>query len=297
MKHIQKGENILIIKVRLLLLHIGALVVFVIPFDLSLLYLLLITYFIRMFGMEGGYHQYFSHKSFKTSRLFQFILALIATSSGQRGVLWWAQKHRLHHKLSDTENDLHTPKYNSFWYSHIAWLWNKNNLDTELDKVKDLAKYPELLLLNKYHFVPPILFIVLLFIIGEYTNIISDNIDGIQAVVWGFFVSTVLIFHFTLSINSVVHTRYGGNRRFETNDNSKNNIILAIPTMGASWHNNHHRIASTAKAGFYWWEIDLTFYILKLLSIFNIVWELKPVPPKIYYEAKKSTTIPENRPR
>lgn len=286
---VQKAENLRIVKFRVWLVHIASLGIFFVPYNHSLLVLTAITFFARTFGWEGGSHRYFSHRSYKTSRAFQCFLAILAASGGQRGPIWWAWHHRLHHKYSDTELDLHSPIHKGFWYAHMGWFVDPKNIDTDLDSVKDFSKYLELVFINKYHYVFPYLLMAMIFCLGEYTTILGSEVGGLSAVVWGFFLSTMLSLQATFVINTITHglkPRLFCYRTFQTDDTSTNNWLLAIPTMGASWHNNHHRYMNSAKVGFYWWEIDLTFYILKVLELFGIVWDLKEVPEKVIEEGK-----------
>jgi stearoyl-CoA desaturase (Delta-9 desaturase) len=225
-------------------------------------------YYFRMFGVTGGYHRYFSHRTYRTSRWFQFVMALIATLSLQKGVLWWAAHHRTHHKFSDTLDDPHSFREYGFWHSHIGWILQRETEETNEKLVPDLVRYPELRWLNKWHLVPGVTLGVLLFLVG-----------GAHALVWGLFVSTSLLWHGTFTINSLAH--WFGRRRYNTTDDSKNSFILALITMGEGWHNNHHYYQRAACQGFFWWEIDMTFYILKALSKVGIVWDLQLPPKKV----------------
>ena len=288
---IQEAENIQIIKLRVILVHVASLGIFFVPCSYSLLIFTVITFFIRTFSWEGGSHRYFAHRSYKTSRTFQFILAVLAASAGQRGPLWWAWHHRLHHKYSDTELDLHSPLHKGFWYAHMGWFVDIKNINTDLDMVSDLSKYPELVFINKYHYLFPYLLMAIIFFVGEYTTIFGSEVAGLSAIIWGFFLSTMLSLQATFAVNTIMHGFMPSlfcYRTFPTNDTSTNNWLLAIFTMGASWHNNHHWFMSSARAGFNWWEIDLTFYILKVLQLLGIVWDLKEVPDKVLEQGKVS---------
>jgi stearoyl-CoA desaturase (Delta-9 desaturase) len=225
-------------------------------------------YYIRMFGVTGGYHRYFSHRTYRTSRAFQFVLAVLAQSSLQKGALWWAAHHRDHHKFSDTPKDPHSYRNEGFWHSHVGWILQKDTEDTDYKKISDLARYPELRWLNKYHAVPGIVLGVALWLIGSW-----------PALVWGLFVSTSLLWHGTFTINSLSHKF--GNRRYDTSDDSKNNWLLALVTMGEGWHNNHHHYQRSCAQGFFWWEVDITFYLLKALSWVGLVWDIQTAPAKI----------------
>ena len=225
-------------------------------------------YFPRMFFVTGAYHRYFSHRSFKTSRWFQFLLALGATLTAQKGVLWWAAHHRVHHKLSDMPGDLHSVKQSGFWWSHMGWILARDLEGTDLSRIKDFSKYPELRWLDRYWILPPIAAGTIAFLIG-----------GFWALIWAFAVPQVLCWHGTFTINSLSHL-WGG-RRYVTDDDSRNNLVLALITMGEGWHNNHHHYQVAARQGFYWWEIDCTFYVLRALSAVGLIWDLHGVPDHI----------------
>ncbi|MEY2977208.1 MAG: acyl-CoA desaturase [Prochlorotrichaceae cyanobacterium] len=228
-------------------------------------------YFIRMFAITGGYHRYFSHRTYKTSRWFQFILAFIAETSSQKGALWWASHHRTHHKESDTVNDVHSPIRRSFWYSHIGWLYKLENDYTDYEKVADLARYPELVFLNKNWLIPPIVLGVLVWLWLGWSGLFV-----------GFCLSTVILWHGTFTINSLSHLF--GYQDYYTGDYSRNNWWLAIITLGEGWHNNHHFYQSCTRQGFKWWQYDITYYILKVMSWVGLVWDLRE-PPREVVEA------------
>jgi stearoyl-CoA desaturase (delta-9 desaturase) len=230
--------------------------------------LALALYYVRMFGVTGGYHRYFSHRTYRTSRAFQFVLALLAQSSIQKGALWWAAHHRDHHKYSDTPKDPHSYRDYGFWYSHVGWILSSETEETDYSRISDLARYPELRWLNKWHAVPGVVLAVALFFIG-----------GWQALLWGFFVSTTLLWHGTFTINSLSHI--WGKRRYTTTDDSKNNPVLAIVTMGEGWHNNHHYYPRSVRQGFRWWQIDMTYYVLRALALVGIVWDLHVPSQKV----------------
>ncbi|MGQ0653189.1 MAG: acyl-CoA desaturase [Betaproteobacteria bacterium] len=290
---IQK-ESITVIKIRLLVVHVGAIAAFFMPFDWTLVWLLAASWLIRMFGVEAGYHRYFSHRAFKTSRAFQFVLGLLGASSGQRGPLWWAAHHRSHHRHSDQDGDLHSPR-DGFWHAHLGWLLDKKNVDTDLDAIPDFARYPELRWLNRFYLVPMLAFLAALAVAGA-NGWFGPDVGGWSAVLWGFFLPTAGVLHVTLAVNSIAHLRgrLGGSRRYDTTDGSVNHAWLAIPTTGASWHNNHHRYGASARAGFRWWEVDLSYVGLKLLEACRVVWALRPVPPEVLAEGRRDRRAAES---
>jgi len=250
------------------LVHVIALGAFLVPFSWGLVWLCLGMYWLRVFGITAGFHRYFSHRTYKTSRWFQFVLAWIGTMAVQKGVLWWSAHHRHHHRYSDHYGDLHSPGLQGFVWAHIGWILAPDYERTEFQRVPDLAKYPELVWLNQWHLVPPIALAVGLFLIG-----------GVPWLLWGFFLSTVLCWHSTFVINSLTHMF--GRRRYVTKDDSRNSLLLALLTMGEGWHNNHHYYQSSTRQGFFWWEIDLSYYILRLLALVGLVWDLREPPAHV----------------
>lgn len=243
---------------------------FWVPVTTEALWLGVALYWVRMFGVTAGYHRYFSHRTYKTSRWFAFILACIAQSSAQRGVIWWAGNHRHHHRFSDKPEDLHSPVAQNLFHAHVGWLWEKESYEVRKN-VTDLQRVPELLWLDKYPMTPAIVLGVLCWLVYDWSGL-----------VYGFGLSTIALFHGTFVINSLTHV--WGRQRFQTTDQSRNNLLLALITMGEGWHNNHHRYMKSTRQGFYWWEVDPTYYILLCLSWFGIVWDLRPVPPEILQE-------------
>lgn len=237
-------------------------------------------YFIRMFFVTAGYHRYFSHRTFKTSRFFQFILAFLSETSAQKGVLWWSAHHRVHHKHSDSPEDPHSMKLYGFWYSHLGWILGPDYDDTDLGQVKDLTKYPELVWISRHYILPPVTLAVLVYLLGY-----AVNGSGWSTLLVGFFLSTVLLYHGTFSINSIMHKF--GRARYKTGDESKNSLWLALLSLGEGWHNNHHYYQSSTRQGFFWWEIDITYYVLKLLSFFGLVWDIRQVPDHVKYNKDK----------
>lgn len=262
------------------LLPLGALFTGATLFDWIVCAVLYVT---RMFWVTGGYHRYFSHKTYKTSRWFQFLIAFFSQTSVQKGALWWASHHRVHHRHSDTEHDPHSMKLFGFWYSHMGWIASKKHKNTEYKIIGDYAKYPELVWLNKYHLVPPLFLALVVMAIGGIVN--GGSITamftsaGLSTLFIGFFLSTILLFHGTFSINSLMHKI--GNQRYKSGDESRNSLILALVTLGEGWHNNHHYYQASARQGFFWWEIDITYYGLKMLSWMGLIWDLRGVPDHV----------------
>ncbi len=231
----------------------------------------LVLYFGRMFFITGGYHRYFAHKTYRMNRFTQFLFAFAGTTCAQKGPLWWAAHHRNHHRFSDTERDIHSPR-KGFWWSHVGWILCDKYNETKYDDIKDFAKYPEIRFIDKHNW------------IGPWTiGIASYLIGGWSGLLFGFFGSTVLLWHSTFTVNSLAHVF--GRRPYETTDTSRNSTLIALLTAGEGWHNNHHRYQSSTRQGFRWWQIDTTYYVLWCMSRVGIVRDLRPVPNRVIDEA------------
>jgi stearoyl-CoA desaturase (delta-9 desaturase) len=267
--------------VPLIFLHLMCLGVIWVGWSWTALLVALLLYIVRMFAITGFYHRYFSHKAYNTNRFWQFVFAVVGNASVQRGPLWWASHHRHHHRYTDKEQDVHSPSRHGFWWSHIGWLTSMSNFQTKYRFVADWARFPELRWLNRFDTVIPILLALSLYAGGEILARFAPGLEtnGMQLLIWGFFVSTVVLLHATVTINSFDHMY--GSRRYNTPDTSRNNPLLALITLGEGWHNNHHHYAVSARQGFFWWEIDITYYILVFMSWLGIVRDLRPVPEHV----------------
>lgn len=259
-------------------IHVGAILGIVLGASWHVWALCGFLYFSRMFAVTGFYHRYFSHRTFQTSRVMQFVMAFWAQTSSQRGILWWAAHHRDHHKFSDTEHDVHSPRETGFWHSHVGWLFDQNG-ETDFRRVKDLGRYPELRLLNRYWYAPPMLLALACFTLAGWPGLLV-----------GFMASTVFTWHATFTINSLSHV--WGSRPYATPDDSRNNWFLALLTLGEGWHNNHHHFMNSTRQGFRWWQVDVTYYLLKGMEKLGLVWNLKEPPPHVRLDA--STPPPEH---
>ncbi len=238
------------------------------------------SYALRMFAITAFYHRYFAHRTFQASRPVQFFFALIGAASTQRGPLWWAAHHRQHHKVADREEDPHSPRHGFLW-SHMGWFLSRKHFGTDHSQIPDLMKYPELRLLDRYDLLVPVAYAAGMFGLGALLDHWFPGLgtSGGQMLVWGYFISTVVLIHVTLTINSLAHV--WGKRRYATRDDSRNNWFLALLTLGEGWHNNHHHFPGSARQGFYWWEIDISYYLLKMMSWVGLIHGLKAVPPAI----------------
>ena len=245
-------------------MHLACLMVFWTGLDLTAVLLIVGCYLVRMFGITGGYHRYFSHRSYKTSRAFQFCLAWLGCSAAQKGPLWWAAHHRDHHRYSDSEGDPHSPLQGGFWWSHVGWVMAPSSEERPVGVIRDFERYPELCWLDRWHWLPAFTLALVCVAI--------DSWPGLAA----FFISTVLLYHGTFTVNSLCHLF--GRRRYETEDDSRNNVLVALITLGEGWHNNHHHYQGSTNQGFFWWEIDVAYYILWVMQAVGLVWDIRTPP-------------------
>ena len=268
-------------------LHLGCLGIIWVGWSPIAVAVAAVLYAARVTFITGFYHRYFSHKTFKTSRVMQFVFAVLGNTAIQRGALWWAAHHRHHHKYSDEEPDPHSPITKTLLRSHIGWITLRENFPTRKKWIPDLWKFPELRFLDRFDTLVPILYGLGLFGLGAALERFAPSLrtNGWQLLVWGVFVSTTVLFHATALVNSGAHII--GRRRFKTKDESKNSFLIAIVTAGEGWHNNHHHYPASARNGFYWWEIDVTFYMLKTLSWMGLIWDLNPVPRHVLHAGSK----------
>ncbi len=261
-----------------LAVHLSVIAVIWVGWSWTAVIVAVVLYLLHMFAITGFYHRYFSHRAFKTSRALQFVFALIGNSAAQRGPLWWAAHHRHHHTCADTPDDDHSPTVHGFVWSHVLWFMTNANFRTRMERVRDYLTYPELVFLDRYDALAPLALIALLYAagaaLGRWLPQLGTN--GPQLVIWGFSISTVVTYHATFTINSLDHL--WGSRRYATPDTSRNNLLLALLTLGEGWHNNHHHYPATARQGFFWWEVDVTYYVIRLMALCGLVWDVRPLP-------------------
>jgi stearoyl-CoA desaturase (Delta-9 desaturase) len=252
--------------------------IFFVPFSWGLIALWAISHFLRAVGLTLAFHRYFAHRSFQMNRMARFIWSFIGTAAMQKGPLWWAGHHVNHHRYADRDGDPHSPMISGVYYAHIGWFLNDakhDRLEASNPVMRDFSKAPEIVWLNNFFFVPPLLLAIAMFLIG-----------GMPWLIWGFCLPTMTLAHATFAINTINHMF--GSRRFDTIDESRNNPLTAFFAVGEGWHNNHHRYQRSARNGFYWWEFDLTWYVIRLMKMVGLVWDVKTVPERIYEEARVS---------
>ena len=267
--------------IPLILVHVLCLGVFLVGWSWTAVGVAIGLYFIRMFAITGWYHRYFSHRTFKTSRACQFLFALLGASSAQRGPLWWAGHHRHHHVYSDKPEDAHSVRQGGFLWAHLGWISSRKAFPPRLKSIQDFAIFPELRVLDRFATLIPAICGIGLFGLGKWLETYAPGLgtNGPQMLIWGFFVSTVALLHGTCTINSLSHVY--GSQRYTTGDDSKNNFFLALITLGEGWHNNHHHYAASTRQGFYWWEIDMTYYLLRGMQAMGLIWSIRELPARV----------------
>ena len=272
-----------------LAMHAAALGVIWVGWSSAALVVAAASFLVRMFAITGFYHRYFSHRAFRTSRALQSLMAFVGGCAAQRDPMWWASHHVQHHLHSDAPGDPHSPSLSGFLGSHAGWFMTGEGFKTRSKFVCDWSKFPELRFLNRFDWVPPLLFAALVYALGSFLGHFRPDLgtNGPQLLVWGFFISTICLYHATFTVNSLAHG--WGTRRFATGDDSRNNWFIALLTLGEGWHNNHHHCPGAARQGFYWWEVDITYYGLFALSKLGLIWDLQPVPARVLERRRVDT--------
>jgi stearoyl-CoA desaturase (delta-9 desaturase) len=255
------------LSIPFLLVHLSPVLLVFTGISATAVVLLLVTYFGRLFFVTAGYHRYFSHRTYRLGRVSQFVFAFAAETSAQKGVLWWASHHREHHQFSDTDRDVHSPR-KGFWWSHVGWILCDKYKPYDSDRIRDFERYPEIRWISRHYLVPAWALGLACFLIGGWSGLVL-----------GFFTSTVLLWHTTFLVNSVAHVF--GRRRFATSDTSRNSLLIALLTWGEGWHNNHHHYQASCRQGFYWWQVDLTWYVLRVLAGVGIVKDMRRPPARV----------------
>jgi len=275
-----------------ILMHVGCVAVLWVGWSWPAVVVAVVLYAARVFALTAFYHRYFAHRTFKTWRVVQFAFAVLGCSAVQRGPLWWAAHHRHHHVHSDDEEDLHSPRQHGFLWAHFGWFLTPRAFRTNYKLIPDFAKYPELRLLDRFDILVPIALAIGLFGFGALVGwtFPESEVTATQMLVWGFLISTIGVYHVTFLVNSATHVF--GSRRYETKDDSKNSLIIALLTFGEGWHNNHHHYQNSTRQGFFWWEIDISFYVLRFMSLLGLVWGLRGVPKKILAPQPKGIPVP-----
>ena len=281
--------------VPFLAMHAGCLAVLWVGASAVAVWTAVGLFYARMFFLTGFYHRYFSHRTFRTSRAGQLALAIAGATAVQRGPLWWAAHHRHHHRHSDEESDVHSPVRHGFWRSHVGWLLTRACFPTQLRQVRDLARYPELVFLDRYDTLIPIALGGALYGAGALLEAVAPSLGttGWQMFVWGFCISTTALFHAACTINSLSHVF--GTRPYATSDSSRNNPLLALLTLGEGWHNNHHHYMHSVRQGFRWWQLDLTYLGLRALAALRLISHLRPVPAAVLADTARGRNVAVGR--
>jgi len=286
---VQKSAPPWVVQARIAVAAVGGVLApIVYPPTAALVLLFVVSYVVRMWATETVYHRYFSHRAFRAGRAVQCLLALLGTQNGQRGPLWWASKHRLHHQAADESGDPHSPNAHGFGYAFIGWLWDRRSADTDLDAIPDYARFAELRWINQFYALPFYGGGALL-VLAAHLGWLGPDITAGAALLWGFFLPVTAVLLGVALVNSLGHMPGvpGGFRRYDTADRSVNRPLLALATLGGGWHNNHHRYAKPARAGFAWWELDPAYYVLRMMEALRLVRDVKgEIPSDVLHEGR-----------
>ena len=241
-------------------MHLGCLAAFSTFSWKALGVTLFLWWFTGCLGITLGYHRFFTHRSFSTPKPVQYFLAVCGSLAGEAGPIAWVAAHRYHHTYSDTDKDPHSPLKGFLW-AHMSWLFGREDFLADFDSYKrytpDMANDKFLVWLDKWHIVPSFILAGILYAMG-----------GWPFVVWGIFVRSVIVYHVTWFVNSASHM--WGYRSYKTTDDSRNNWWVAILAFGEGWHNNHHAFQRSARHGFRWWEVDVTYRMIQLLWMMGL---------------------------
>lgn len=274
-----------IVIVGMTLFHLGALGVFFTGVSEVAVMAMIAYYILRGFGITAGFHRLLAHRSYKAGRLTQFMISLAGSLAVQGGPLWWVAHHRAHHRYTETDKDIHSPRTKGFWKAHIGWMGSPESFNENGAGARDLHQYPELKFLQRHYALLVLGQGAIIFGIGALIGWLwpTSETSGLQFLTWVYFLGTVLLWHATFMVNSVCHT-WGG-RPFDAKDDSTNNWLVVILALGEGWHNNHHKFANSARHGLKWWQFDLTWCGLLLLSKLRLVSDLKTPHEQVLADA------------
>lgn len=246
------------------------------PVDVGLL---VSMYALTILGIEVGFHRHFSHHAFQTTTAIRVILAILGSMAAHGGVMYWVAHHRRHHQYTDVAGDPHSPnlhgdsfwgRLRGLWHAHLGWVLN-GEITNSILFAKDLLRDPVIAKVNQLQHVWVILGLVIPFVLGGVLT--GTWMGAFQGLVWGGLVRIFLGQLVIGSTNSICHL-YGG-RPFKTDAYSTNNIWLAIPSWGQSWHNNHHAFPNSAIVGLEWWQIDLGCWVIRILEKLGLAWDVR----------------------
>lgn len=252
--------------------------------------LLISMYTATVLGVEVGFHRHFSHSSFQTSPTVRAILIVLGSMAAQGGVIYWVAHHRRHHQYSDKPGDTHSPhlygvgklgKLRGLWHAHVGWPL-QGEISNSTIFAKNLLRSPLVTRLNRLQHVWVLLGLMIPALVAALAT--GTWIGTFKGFLWGGLVRIFLVQQFISSVNSICHV-FGG-RPFLTNDCSRNNAWLALPTLGQAWHNNHHAFQNSAIVGLRWWQVDPGAWVIRFLEFVGLVWDVK-VPTQEMQKAKK----------
>ena len=266
--------------------------------DWSDLAVLAVMYFLAGFGVTVGFHRLLTHRSFQTFKPVEYLLAALGSMAVQGPVISWVADHRKHHAHTDEEGDPHSPhvghagglkgSLQGLWHAHMGWLFDSHGRAEAKRYARDLVEDPGMRAINRNFLA--IVFVGLALPFGLGYAIDGTLVGGLTGLLWGGFVRIFMLHHVTWSINSVCH--FFGRRRFDVDDHSTNVLWLALPSMGESWHHNHHAFPRSARHGLRWWEIDLTGLVIRAMKRLRLAWNVVEITPERQAQLQQRVASP-----
>jgi len=260
--------------------HVGAIAALFMFSWKALAFAAILWWITGSLGIGMGYHRLLTHRGYKTYKPVEYFLTICSTLTLQGGPMFWVATHRMHHQNTDVEGDPHSPRDGGFW-AHMGWIMTGRQLHNHssalLPYIPDLRKDKFHVWISKWHWLPISVLGIVIFAVG-----------GIQYLMWGIFLRTVVGLHATWLVNSATHM--WGSQRFLTGDTSKNSFWVAMLTFGEGWHNNHHAHPQSAKHGIAWYEFDMNWMGISALRMLGLAWDIKL--PKL----KPAENVPDKAP-
>ena len=262
------------------------------------LVILAVLYLLTTFGVTVGLHRLFTHRSFKTGPRTRFVWAVLGSMAIEGPIISWVSDHRKHHACSDQQGDPHSPHVDhgegvsgalrGLFHAHVGWLFIHTQRGSKERFAPDLLRDPIVSFVNRTFFFWAILGLLIPFALGYALG--GTLTAALTALLWGGAVRVFLLHHATYSINSICHVF--GTSPYETGDHSRNVALLALPTMGEAWHNNHHAFPSSARHGLRAWELDPSAAVINGMEKLGLAWDVVRVEPEREQQLRRSTNSP-----
>jgi stearoyl-CoA desaturase (Delta-9 desaturase) len=248
-------------------------------------------YLLTAVGITVGFHRLFVHRSFETITPIKVALAALGSMAVQGSLFQWAARHRQHHQHSDTAHDPHSPhrygrgflrRLRGFWHAHVGWAFGPDPQGLAR-YVRDLRRSWALRLSSALF---PLWVVLGLVVPAALGGLLTGSWAGVlTGFIWGGLVRLFLVHHVTWSVNSAGHL--WGTRPYRSDDHSRNNLVLGVLALGEGWHNTHHAFPSSARHGLRWWQVDVSYYLIRLLALTGLAWNVKLPSPDAEARARR----------